>query len=62
MIEYLRKQVEHVHLFVLTLDSQQLEIDPKTERWLKVFRECVGEEFWGHLAICYTRWSNEPNH
>ena len=47
-----------MNIFIFTVNGQEPRFDAGTRLLLKTFEASLGEKFWHHCAVAYTRWGN----
>lgn len=58
MIKFLKEDIQFVKLFIFTVNGQEPRFDNATRLLLKTFEASLGELFWKHCAVAYTRWGH----
>ena len=59
MINVLKQEVKVVSKFMFVLNGTDVRWDPPTTMLLRIFHEAFGDDFFDHMAICYTRWGSD---
>ena len=57
LIKKLKADVDHVNLFVIVLDGQNVRIDKSLQEMLQLFAAVFTEKFWDHVFIVFTKLS-----
>ena len=58
MIKHLKNNLKYVNMFLFTVNGQEPRFDKGTKLLIKTFEQSLGENFWKHVAVVYTRWGN----
>ena len=61
MVKYIKenKDYKYVSLFLFVCNGQEPRFDKGTRMLITVFANAFTADFWKHMCIVYTRWSND---
>ena len=61
MVRYIKenKDINYVNLFLFVVNGQEPRFDKGTRLLIQIFANAFTYDFWRHMCVVYTRWSND---
>ena len=57
IVDFLKNEIEYVHVFLISFDGQNTDFNDKVKRALRLLENIFGDQFWKYVMLEATKWS-----